>query len=381
MRQRRFYLFLLLTLLLKSCEVPDVQPFVKATSAMGVAIDAGLQQVAADLRQVTIPDAPAGSSEKIKSETATRQQTFAQGTAAVNEKAKLFSRVAHAFSAYAQALSKAAAAGEKQGAAIDKIFKATDELVAASTAYLGPAAGPAKAAVDGLKLAATTLSQAHTLNSLNKLASPQQDSVIQKISKVLRLGMADFASIDQTAYGLVINYKPGEAVDVEDYYTTALWRRQAAIRMLARITKAESYILLEIHQQDLLDAKGPLAFLADNDKDPKELLKKAYQAALKAPKLPYQPDLLEKLRQRELFYQELLAVPQAQYDTEQTLYHRKQADTDLLSKSSQAIDTWATSHHQLRTQLVQSSKVSAKELLAYAQATQKLVDAVKDIKK
>ncbi|RZK98527.1 MAG: hypothetical protein EOO62_26415, partial [Hymenobacter sp.] len=129
MRHARFCFLLLLALLLKSCDVPDGQPFTKATTAMATAVDGSLKRVVADLGRVKLPLASAQDRLNQVVLDTIRQQ--------LGHRSKRFSAVAHAFDTYAQSLDEVAAAGKERGEKIDKAFDATLNVVDKSKKFLG----------------------------------------------------------------------------------------------------------------------------------------------------------------------------------------------------------------------------------------------------
>ncbi|MGI4887196.1 MAG: hypothetical protein ACRYFR_19750 [Janthinobacterium lividum] len=383
MRHFRFYSLLFLALGLKSCEVPDVQPFTKATTAMGAAVDGSLQRVVADLARVQLPAAEA--SNRARLDTARRQ---------LGRKARKFSEVAHAFGAYAQALDAVAAAGKTRGAAIDTAFAATQGIIKKSAEFLGaalPVAAPinaiAQPILKALGKVAANLNDAKTIHRLNRLASPTQDSAIQLSAQLLRLGLQHFYAIDSTAYQLYHANLPDAYGHVQGWYQFALQRQDSVVLLLAAFVQADGLVRAGKYAslENPADRDGPLDRIRQGDYDPQRTVATAY-AAWQKTKTPKgrtlaKAVLLDALRRRELFYRPLAELPQAQLEAAQARYGAPAHDATLLAKSTQLVDAWASSHHELRLLLAKASRVSRQDLVSSAQTVQTLADELKAAKK
>ncbi|MGI4833776.1 MAG: hypothetical protein ACRYFK_09980 [Janthinobacterium lividum] len=374
---------LLLGLLLKSCEVPDVQPFTKATTAMGAAIDESLHRVVADLNRVQLPAAE--SQNRTRLDTARQQLT---------RKARKFAEVAHAFDAYAKALDAVAAAGQKRSAALNEAFAATQSIIQKSAEFLGtalPVAAPINATAQPILKAlgkvATDLNAAKTIHSLGKLASPTQDSAIQLSAQLLRLGVRHFYAIDSMAYQLAYANLPDGYRNVQYWYQFTLQRQDSIVGLLAALTQADNLVRAGKYAalENPTDHDGPLDHIRQWDYDPQRTVATAY-AAWRRRNAPTQQRLakaalLDALRRRELYYRPLAELPQAQLAAAQARYGGPTRDATLLSQSTQLLDTWASSHHELRLLLAKSGQVSRQDLVRYAQAVQTLAEELKAAKK
>ncbi|MGI4822638.1 MAG: hypothetical protein ACRYFV_15620 [Janthinobacterium lividum] len=385
MPKLRFCLLLLLTLLLKSCEVPDVQPFIKATSEMGIAIDAGLKQVLADLKKVSIPDALVTDTEARRQQVKKRQGQLAQDVATLETQTKAFTKVAHGFDTYATALDDVVASGKKQGAQVEKVAQTLLDLAAAAKAYTGPIGSVAEPAIKLLDAAIKDLGDIHTINKLSKLASPKQDTLVQRTARVLRLGLKHFDSIDKDAQALVEDYKPKEDVDLENLYQNAVITQKVAISRLASIKLVENDILNDKKH----DLKTDFSALVAQDKPltknhlPKSELQIALDdiTALRPLNTTSKAALFEALAQRREFYIQWFNEPQMTkplYEAEQAHYVQ---NSEVVAKSQKAVTDWANAHQTLRVELLKSLRVKTADFIRYGQATQKLVDAVKGLKK
>lgn len=386
MHKFRFYFLLFLTLLLKSCEVLDVQLFTKATSEMGTAIDAGLKQVVADLKKVKIPDASTNDLKKRQDQVKERQERFAKDITDLETHTKAFTKVAHAFDAYAQALDEVAASGKKQGDQVEKVAKTLLDLAAATKAYTGAVGVVAPAAIGLLDIAIQDWVKLHTINSLSKLISPKQDTLVQRTARVLRLGLQDFGRIDSDAFGLVEDYKLQEDVDLTNLYQNALSTKKVAISRLGLVKLIENNLLddKKLQAGKIEDLKANLRSLIAQDKwlDKNNLLETKLNVLLADTKV--QPSsiaaLSDALGQRKVFYTGWLNEPQLTqvlYEAEQARYAQ---NTDVVDKSQKAIIAWASVHHTLRAELLKSRRVKTADFIRYGQASQKLVDAVKSLK-
>ncbi|NML66816.1 hypothetical protein HHL22_16545 [Hymenobacter sp. RP-2-7] len=374
---------LLLGLLLKSCEVPDVQPFTKATIAMGTAIEESLRRVVADLNRVQLPAAE--TQNRIQLDTARQQLT---------RKAHKFAEVAHAFDAYAHALDAVAAAGQKRGAAINQVFAATQAIATKSAEFLSaalPVAAPINATAQPILKAlgkvATDLNAAKTIHSLGKLASPAQDSAIQLSAQLLRLGMRHFYAIDSTAYQLSYANLPDGYRQAQYWYQFTLQRQDSLVSLLAALTQADNLVRAGKYAslENPIDHDGPLDHIRQWDYDPQRTVATAY-AAWQRRRSPAQQRLakaalLDALRRRELYYRPLTELPQAQLAAAQARCGGPARDAALLSKSTQLLDTWASSHHELRLLLAKASQVSRQDLVSYAQTVQTLAEELRAAKK
>ena len=381
MRYVRFCGLLLLVLLLKSCAVPDVQPFTKATAAMGAAIDGGLHRVVADLARVQLPAAE--TQHRIALDTA-RQQ--------LARKARRFSEVAHAFDAYALALDAVAATGQQRGAAIDQVFAATQAIIQKSTAFLSaalPEAAPLNAVAQPILKAlgkvAADLNDAKTIHRLKKLASPTQDSAIQLSAQLLHLGLRHFATIDSTAYQLAAANLPDGYRNAQYWYQFTLQRQDSIVGLLAALTQADNLLRAGKALDNPTDHDGPLDHIRAWDYDPQRTVATAY-AAWQQSKSPVKRQatkaaLLDALRRRELYYRPLAELPQAQLAAAQARYGAPTRDEALLTQSAQLLDAWAGSHHELYLLLAKASQVSRQDLVRYAQTVQTLADELKAAKK
>jgi hypothetical protein len=381
----RFCLLLLLTLLLKSCEVPDVQPFIKATSEMGLAIDAGLKQVLADLKKVNIPDAPKTDIEARRQQVNNRQSRLAKDITILETQTKAFTKVAHGFDTYATALDDIVASGKKQGAQVEKVAQTLLDLAAAAKAYTGPVGIVADPAIKLLDAAIKDLGNIHTINKLNKLASPKQDTLVQRTARVLRLGLQHFGSIDRDAQALVENYKPKEDIDLENLYQNSLLTQKVAISRLALIKLIENNILADKRKD--LEANLSALVAQDRPLTRNDLLESKLQivSADIVAKRPIQPTtkaaLFDALAQRREFYIRWFDEPQITkvlYEAEQAHYVQ---NSEIVAKSQKAVTDWANAHHTLRVELLKSQQVKTADFIRYGQATQKLVDAVEGLKK
>lgn len=360
MRHFRFCCLLLCALLLKSCELPDVHPFTKATTNMAAVLTGGLQQVVADVQASNALYTSA--TEPSHPDTSAVQQLRAT--------AGRFVAVAQAFTHYAKALDTLAYAGEKRGQLIDRVFRASQELVDASKGFLGPVAplsAPAKAALAALDRVATDLNKAHTIHSLRQLASPEQDTLIQRTARVLRLGLQAFQQLDEKTDLLASLYEPAAdyQLNTKNYYAYAQRRQQLATARLAKIVSAEYWLLSNTHPNELA---ANLRYLSTPANDPLGVLAKA--AAQHAPTLP-------ALAQLEAFYRDLAVLPQAQYEAAETAYRSRHPGNAFLTKSAQLLDAWANSHHELQLLLRKADRVTRQDLISYAQVTQQLSEEVK----
>jgi hypothetical protein len=377
---RYFTLLALLLALLPSCgDVPDVQPFTKATADMGVAVEGGLRQVVSDLQK--------GS--QLRSLSAADRNQLQQDQQQLAKLATAFADVARSFDEYAGALNQAAAAGEKREAAIQKVSAATDKLVAASQSFA--AAAPYTALLGpltkALTEAASELNRVHTTNKLAKLASPEQEAVIERTAQLLSAVIGQFAQVDAGVYNLLLDNDAAH----DNALLIAGERRKladAAAYLLRRILQAETILLRNPPRYGgLSDGKsGPLDELMLLDKDPRQLLTSAFLAYKSDPKnLAKQGQLFDALKNRESHYSQLLASlqsastsAQASWDTLYTIPKKRSAA--VLQKSQELLETWADSHHELRLALLQAKQVSAQDLVAQAKKVQQLIADLKAAK-
>ena len=385
MNKYRFYFLLLLTLLLKSCEVPDVQPFIKATSEMGTSIEAGLKQVVTDLKEVTIPNASLNSTAEQQQEVKDRQHELATDITHLEAYTKSFTNVAHAFDDYAKALDDVVASGKKRGDQVEKVAKTLLDLAGAVKAYTGPIGVVAEPAIKLLDMAIKDLGDVHTINKLNQLTSPKQDTLVQRTARVLRLGLHEFGRIDKDAFKLVKNYKPREDADIESIHQNSINTQKAAISGLKLIKLLENNILANKKG----DLETNLGVLVAKDKllDKDNLLEpklKAVTADIKATgsvQDSTKAALFDALKQRKKFYTEWLLEPETTrglYEVEQARYVQ---NLDVVDKSQKAIIAWAKAHHALRAEILKSKKVKTADFIRYGEASQKIYDAVKGLKK
>ncbi len=363
MRQPRFYLLLLLTLLLKSCEVPDVHPFTQATKEMAGALDESLKQVVADLDKVTITEPES---------TATRLRDI---KAQLTDATQKFGAVAHGFDAYAKALDDVAAAGEDKQKALTKVNEALTGLVAAVPVY-----GAALKATFGLGgTLATGIAARTTITKLSDLASPAQDSLIQQTARYLRLAMARFAAIDAEAQGLLKRHQAPQVQMWDDLLASSLNRQQQANSILFLITQSQYYLLLNNGTSVLehrADGKpGLIPQLIIRDQDDQHLISKAWaKAGQKA-----SPELLTNLAQREKFYQQQATISPELRAWQAQVQARPQP-ANALAKAGPLLATWASTHHKLRVSLTDASHLTGKEALTYLNAAQDLQKEVKALK-
>jgi hypothetical protein len=391
MRTNRLFL-LLLTLLLKSCEVPDVQPFLKSTAEMGAAIDTGLKQVVANLRKVAIPDGPpqdAVATKRRQDMLRAQQDTLAQ-------RARQFSAVAHSLDAYAQALSEVVTRGERRAGQLQKVSKAFDSVLKATQSFAiaipGVALAPAaKTLLDSL---ARDINKAHTINQLSQLASPRQDTLVQRVARSISLGLQLFGHIDSDAYQLWYNNRTDYDSNLENLYANALKQQQAAIKPLRLISIVRNFLLTQratlvsSRLRELRAVDSLYTSLAVRDAAltwrtvttrSGELVPAVRPATLAAATR----QLTDVLDSRERYYRSWLAIPDdltTLYEAEQARYAVPAKDRDWLGKSQRAVAAWANAHHVLRTTLVKAKKIKATDLKRYGQASQALADAVKDVK-
>jgi hypothetical protein len=349
---------------------------------MGAAIDAGLKQVVADLKKVKIPNALATDSGVRQVAVKERQDRLAEDITDLEKHTASFTKVAHAFDAYAKALDEVVASGKKRGDQIEKVAQTLLDLADAAKAYTGPIGVVAAPAIKLLDMAIKDLGDIHTINTLSKLASPKQDTLVQRTARVLRLGLQDFGRIDKKAFKLVEDYKPKEDVALENLYRNALITQQVAISRLALIKLIENNIL-DGKQEDLVTNLSRL-IAQDKPLDKNNLLEQVIAADMKA-KRPIQPTtktvLFDALAQRKDYYTKWLVEPQltqSLYEAEQARYAQ---NSDVVEKSQKAVTTWANAHHTLRAELLKSKRIKTANFIQYGQASQKLVDAVKGLKK
>jgi hypothetical protein len=370
-------LLVLLLALLPSCgDVPDVQPFTKATADMGVAVEGGLQQVVSDLQR----------GAQLRSLSAEDKKQLQQDQQQLAQLATAFAAVARSFDEYASALNQVAAAGEKREAAIQKVSAATDKLVAASQSFA--AAAPYAALLGPLTKAladaASELNRVHTTNKLAKLASPEQEAVIERTAQLLSAVIGQFAQVDASVYNLLLDNDAAQ----DNALLIAGERRKltdATAYLLRRILQAETILLRNPPRYGgLSDGKsGPLDELMLLDKDPRQLLTSAFLAYKSDPKnLAKQGQLFDVLKDRENRYSQLLASlqsasisAQASWDTLYTVPKKRSAA--VLQKSQELLEAWADSHHELRLALLQAKNVSAQDLVAQGQKVQQLIADLK----
>jgi hypothetical protein len=374
---RYFTLLVLLLALLPSCgDVPDVRPFTKATADMGVAVESGLRQVVRNLRQ----------GAQLRSLSPEDKKQLQQDQQQLDKLAKNFAEVARSFDEYASALNQAAAAGEKREAAIQKVSAATDKLVAASQSFA--AAAPYAALLGpltkALANAASELNKVRTTNKLAKLASPEQEAVIERTAQLLSAVIGQFAQVDASVYNLLLDNDAAQ----DNALLLAGERRKladATTYLLRRILQAETILLRNPPRYGGLSngKSGPLDELMLLDKDPSQLLTSAFLAYKSAPQnLTKQGQLFDALKDRENRYSQLLTSlqtastsAQANWDTLYTVPKKRSAA--VLQKSQELLGAWADSHHELRLALLQAKRVSAQELVAQGQKVQQLIADLK----
>jgi hypothetical protein len=374
---RYFTLLVLLLALLPSCgDVPDVRPFTKATADMGVAVESGLRQVVRNLQQ----------GAQLRSLSPEDKKQLQQDQEQLDKLAKNFAEVARSFDEYASALNQAAAAGEKREAAIQKVSAATDKLVAASQSFA--AAAPYAALLGpltkALAEAASELNKVRTTSKLAKLASPEQEAVIERTAQLLSAVIGQFAQVDASVYNLLLDNDAAQ----DNALLLAGERRKladATTYLLRRILQAETILLRNPPRYGGLSngKSGPLDELMLLDKDPSQLLTSAFLAYKSAPQnLAKQGQLFDALKDRENRYSQLLTSlqtastsAQANWDTLYTVPKKRSAA--VLQKSQELLGAWADSHHELRLALLQAKRVSAQELVAQGQKVQQLIADLK----
>jgi hypothetical protein len=374
---RYFTLLVLLLALLPSCgDVPDVRPFTKATADMSVAVESGLRQVVRNLQQ----------GAQLRSLSPEDKKQLQQDQQQLDKLAKNFAEVARSFDEYASALNQAAAAGEKREAAIQKVSAATDKLVAASQSFA--AAAPYAALLGPLTKAladaASELNKVRTTNKLAKLASPEQEAVIERTAQLLSAVIGQFAQVDASVYNLLLDNDAAQ----DNVLLLAGERRKladATTYLLRRILQAETILLRNPPRYGGLSngKSGPLDELILLDKDPSQLLTSAFLAYKSAPQnLAKQGQLFDALKDRENRYSQLLTSlqtastsAQANWDTLYTVPKKRSAA--VLQKSQELLEAWADSHHELRLALLQAKRMSAQELVAQGQKVQQLIADLK----
>ncbi|GAA4003027.1 hypothetical protein GCM10022408_13170 [Hymenobacter fastidiosus] len=372
--------------------IVDVQPFTKATSDMGAAIDMSLKQVVEDL----------GKTTTIRTLTEKQQKKLSNSQQQLREGTEKFTVVAHAFNMYAEALEKAAEKGKKHDEKITAVFKATDELVKASQDFAVPLktfSVPLQTALDALKILAGTVNSYRTNNQLKALASPEQEKLIQTTAKALSAGLADYAQIDAAAYNLLLDNNVRHT-QVEDYYRNIQKQRESVLFILSKLTEAENLLMTAPTNTALLsNGKAGLATCGKDDKcgpideirvigaDADARIYTAYQAFKRSPNPDTNARLFAALRQRQPFYQAIIdnPFPQTVYAAEQARWNSsytlpRQQSLVQFQKSRKLVDTWATSHHDLRRLLLKAGNVSSQDLAAQAKIIQQLIQELQDAK-
>lgn len=400
MRHRYLPLLTLLFTLLPGCKIVDVQPFTTATKEMGSAISASLQQVQASFKQADKVFKPTSSANK---------QVWGAYKVTLEQSTDRFKQVATSFNDYAKALEAVTADGKAHEEKIDKVFKATNQLVDAAKAYVGPYAIPLATASNGLDSALVSWVSVKTNRNLKALASPEQDSVIQKTARLLRAGLKQYAKADSGAYNLLLI---GDSVHTQliAYENLAQRRRNYAYARLYELVDAENILLgigsppspdLLYHRfKDRDTCSGPICTLINRlkvDTDGTLYSKwNAFSSASKAftdnrtaansAKLAASSTALTNVvRKREKEYRDLAdnQIAQVVFDTEEKRWNNiytipQQKSREQFEKSQQVIKTWATSHHELRLLLLKAGKVTRQDLVDQGQSVQKLIAELKD---
>lgn len=392
MQKFRFCVVLLLALMPGCSGIVDVQPFTKATADMGEAVDMSLQQVVADLDKTSA----------IRSLTADQKTTLTSHQNKLKEGTAKFAAVAHAFDKYAEALEKVAEKGKERDEKIKKVFEATDELVKASQEFVAPLktfSVPLETATKALAKLAGNVVAYRANNQLKALASPEQEKLIQTTAKVLSAGLADYAQIDAAAYNLLLDNNELHTT-VEGYYRSIQKQREAVLFILAKLTEAENQLMKKSSSPALLsngkdglvqcekeDRCGPIDEVRVRGADADGRIFAAYKAFKQSPNPDTKARLFAALRQRQPFYQGLIdnPFPQTVYAAEQARWNTtytlpRQQSLAQFQKSRKLVDTWATSHHELRKLLLKAGNVSGQELLAQAKTIQQLIEELQEAK-
>ena len=367
MRHFRFCVFLLLTLLLKSCAVPDVQPFTRATADVGLALKTSINYVNANFARVDSAVKLSGG----------QQLVFDRQRDTLKRISTAFAGVSAAFDGYAKALNKITDAHADRKRTVESVSKSIENL-AKATQVLGGISSLAAVAAEPLAKLATDISAVHALGGLNKLVSPRQDSIIQHSTRVMKLGLREFARINADLNVLLRAGLPVAYDNTLHYYNSSLELQAAVVNQLQLLTNAEKYIITA--DVGRLPATVTKIIEFEGRTDAQELIKKANARVSKSANTRYAP-LLAVIQQRKTFYQDLTALPQAQYDAAQAklaCYRRNQEQgTEAMQQSAQLLDVWARSHHELRQLLIKDNRITRQDLVDNAQEMQHLIAGIK----
>jgi hypothetical protein len=395
MRSYNLSIIALLLALLPGCgEIADVQPFATATSNMGDAIDASLQQVRSDVEQA----------DKVFKPNIKQKSIWDDDKLLIEKGSKNFKKVAHQFDEYAKVMVQVAEVGKKRDESITKAFKVTQDLIEASKDYLSPLGAPF---VKPLETATTqigaiikSINDKKTNGELEVLASPEQEQRIQDVAKALKKGLAAYDSIDAVMFDLIMNNDNRH--DLFSRYSNAVQHRQDyAIQCLEEMVEAERWVMQHPKQDgNLGDKDGILDRIDKLNADPTRTIHQTFDKfKYGTPKsnthkngLPkHSPAahaaLLAALREREHYYNKLIddQLPPALQEAEKTRWNTlviipQEKSQALFAKSQRLIGTWATSHHDLREALLKSGRVTRQDLVAQAQDIQKLISELQDAK-
>lgn len=366
MRHFAALLLCFLLLPLKSCTVPDIQPFATATVEMSTALAAGYALVLDDLDGTLRLDA-----------TASQRAALQQQRAALAQRLRVNQQALAALTHYANTLVEVAEAGAKGQASLPKIATALSGVAAA----FGPVAATAGGVFSaGVQLISADAQKIRTLKRLDR-ALNAADSAVQTATNLLAANNRDITRIDSAAASIVDAQLTEANQNVLQAYDDLLLRQAQADSVAGFLVRFELYAV------DFKSARGSrraryqvrldsaLARIGRLDEEVRPLR-------------PFRPEQLRAtlavLAQREAFWRQradygISAPLQARYERVQAALAanalRARQHRQVLQKSTALAETWATSHTALRRAVTdQRHAVSFEEVVAGARQLKDYID-------
>ncbi|WP_223652715.1 hypothetical protein [Hymenobacter psoromatis] len=366
----------LLLLPLKSCKVPDIQPFATATGEMTSAVGAGYDLVLDDLAATS----PLGLSTGQQTQLLLQRDSLAKHL-------RVSRRALAAFNQYAKALVEVADAGVQGQASLNKIATALAGVAAAFNPVAGVAGGLFATGVQGIS---KNVQQIRTLKRLDRALSAA-DSAVQRATALLAANNQDIARIDSAAASIAdaqltgANQNVLQAYDdltlrtaradtaaalMVEFEATAIAYNGAPADRRTRYQKRLSQLLREIARFDPVITR----FF-----DPGTGSLPPFPASELRPTLAL-------LAKREDFWRQradygISAPFQARYDRVQAELAARarcaRQHRQVLQKATDLLETWATSHTALRQAVVdQRHAVSFAEVVAEARQLKEYIDKI-----